>query len=90
MVQAAGDGAEAMAATARFEQEVVLLDVQLPGEDGIAVAERVALQLPAPPVVVLVSGREARTYGVRLAERRFVAKADLNGAVLRALVACDG
>jgi CheY-like chemotaxis protein len=89
VVGEAGDGDEALAATARLEPLVVLLDVQLPGEDGIAVAGRMA-GLSSPPIVVLVSGRDARTYGDRLAGARFLTKRDLTGAALKALIACDG
>ena len=85
----AGDGAEAVAEALRLRPQVVLLDVQLPGEDGFRVAERLAAA-PGAPAVVLISGRDARTYGARLAGLRFLAKRDLSGAALAALIACAG
>jgi DNA-binding NarL/FixJ family response regulator len=84
----AGDGASALDAVERLRPEVVLLDVQLPGLDGIAVAERLAAR-KEPPAVVLISGRDPRAYGGRLATapaRGFIAKAQLTGAAVTALV----
>jgi DNA-binding NarL/FixJ family response regulator len=89
VVGEARDGDEALAETLRLGPQVVMLDVQLPGEDGITVAARLA-GIGSPPVVVLVSGRDARTYGPRLAGARFLAKRDLTGAALKAVIACDG
>jgi DNA-binding NarL/FixJ family response regulator len=89
VVGAVGDGAEALAAVARLRPAIVLLDVQLPGLDGFAVAERLAAA-DRPPAVVLTSGRPARTYGARIAASRargFIAKGDLTGAALGRLTA---
>jgi DNA-binding NarL/FixJ family response regulator len=64
---------------------VVLLDVQLPDEDGFAVAEALAAH-PAAPAVVLVSSRSRSDYGNRVAEtvaRGFIAKDELSGTALR-------
>lgn len=88
VVGEAGDGAAALAAVERLRPAVVLLDIQLPDIDGFAVAERLAAGAD-PPVVVLISGRDPRAYGQRLAEapaRGFIAKGQLSGAALAALV----
>ena len=85
----AADGGAALAAAARLRPDVVLLDIQLPGLDGFAVAERLAAT-PSPPAVVLISSREALAYGPRLGAapaRGFIAKRELSGATLAALVA---
>jgi DNA-binding NarL/FixJ family response regulator len=66
VVGEARDGAEAIAEAERLRPEIVLLDVQLPGIDGFAVAERLA-SWAHPPAVVLISSRDARSYGPRLA-----------------------
>jgi DNA-binding NarL/FixJ family response regulator len=82
------DGMSAFAAVERLRPEVVLLDIQLPGLDGFAVAERLAA-VPDPPRVVLISSREAAAYGPRLDAARaqgFLAKRELSGASLAALV----
>ena len=62
----AGDGRSAVAAAKRLQPLIVLLDIQLPDEDGFVVADRLASQ-PDPPIVVLVSGRPEDTYTARLA-----------------------
>ena len=84
----AADGDGALAQVARLHPHVVLLDIQLPGADGFAVAERLAAQRD-PPAVVLISSREAAVYGPRLRTapvRGFIAKRRLSGAALAALV----
>ena len=84
----AADGMEAIEAVSMLHPEVVVLDIQLPDMDGLAVAERLA-EAPDPPVVVLVSGREAATYGPRLSQapaRGFISKSELSGKALAALV----
>ena len=84
----AADGNEAVAAVALLRPDVVLLDIQLPGEDGLAVAERIAAT-PNAPAIVLISSRDARAYGPRLAAapaRGFVPKSGLSGDALAALL----
>jgi DNA-binding NarL/FixJ family response regulator len=84
----AADGAEAVAAVAGLRPNIVLLDIQLPGVDGLAVAEQLASG-PDPPAVVLISSRAAVAYGPRLSEtpaRGFIPKSRLSGEALEALV----
>lgn len=63
------DGEAALAAAADTNPDVVLLDVRLPGLDGIAVAELLAWR-KSPPAVVLTSSSDAASYGERLATAR--------------------
>ena len=80
VVGEAADGPAALAACARLEPAVVLVDVQLPGLDGFAVAERLSQQQRAPQVV-LVSSRSAAGYRRRLARapvRGFLTKSELS------------
>ena len=84
----AADGAEAFDAVATLRPEIVLLDIQLPGLDGLAVAQQLATA-PDPPAVVLISSRDATAYGSRLSEtpaRGFIPKSGLSGEALAALV----
>jgi len=90
VVGEAGDGESALAAVARLQPQIVLLDVQLPDMDGFAVAAELAGR-PGGPAVVLVSSRDATVYAARLCESPalgFMAKRDLSGAALAALVGC--
>src|SRR3954447_17109268 len=54
----AGSGADALAATEELHPELVLLDVRMPGMDGIATAGRLCASHPRV-VVVLISIEEA-------------------------------
>jgi DNA-binding NarL/FixJ family response regulator len=88
VVGEAADGDGAIVEAERLRPEVVLLDIQLPGLDGFAVAERLSAW-SEPPRVVLISSREARSYGPRLEAtpaRGFITKRELSGATLSALV----
>ncbi len=88
VVGQAADAGGALAAAERLRPQVVLLDVQLPGLDGFAVAERLSAGT-SPPRVVLISSREAVAYGSRLQNahaRGFITKRELSGAALAALL----
>ncbi len=88
VVGEAGDGPGAILAVAALRPNIVLLDIQLPGPDGFAVAEQLA-RAPDPPMVVLISSRDAATYGCRLdttSARGFLTKSRLSGEALAALV----
>jgi DNA-binding NarL/FixJ family response regulator len=88
VVGEAADGAEAIEAVAALQPAIVLLDIQLRGRDGLAVAEGIA-DGPDPPAVVLISSRNATAYGPRLQQtpaRGFIAKSELSGAALAGLL----
>jgi DNA-binding NarL/FixJ family response regulator len=88
VVGEAATGEEALRAVDALRPGIVLLDVQLPDIDGLAVAEQIAASA-IPPAVVLTSSREAASYGPRLAgacARGFIPKSRLSGAALAALV----
>jgi DNA-binding NarL/FixJ family response regulator len=83
----AADGAEAVEAVAVLRPAIVLLDIQLPDVDGLALAEQLAAA-PDAPAVVLISSRDAATYGPRLQgtpARGFIPKSGLSGQALAAL-----
>jgi DNA-binding NarL/FixJ family response regulator len=82
------DGAAALQAVGELGPDVVLLDVQLPDQNGFEVAERLTAK-ENPPAVVLVSTRDATAYRRRLAEtsaRGFISKGELSGPSLAALL----
>jgi DNA-binding NarL/FixJ family response regulator len=84
----AADGELALRAAAEVDPDIVLLDIQLPGIDGFAVAEQLA-RLPRPPAIVFVSTRDEDAYRERLSEASalgFVNKSDFSGRAVAALV----
>ena len=88
VVAEVADGEAALRAAARFEPQVVVLDVQLPGINGFEVS-RLLLAAPRPPVVVLVSTAEAADYGRRIDESGasgFITKSNLSGDTLHAIL----
>ena len=88
VVGEAADSTQAFAAVAALRPSLVLLDIQMPGPDGLAVAEQL-LAAPDAPAVVLTSSREANDYGPRLARTRargFIIKHELSGERLASLL----
>jgi DNA-binding NarL/FixJ family response regulator len=88
VVGVAVDGPDALIEVERLEPDIVLLDIQLPGLDGFAVADHLAARIPAP-TVVLTSSRDAVTYGgrvVRAPVAGFLPKRELSGASLAGLL----
>jgi DNA-binding NarL/FixJ family response regulator len=84
VVGEAVDGEGALAAVDILRPELVLLDIQLPDVDGIAVARRLA-EAGTDAVIILTSSRSASDYGSRLAHssaRGFIPKAELSGPAL--------
>ncbi|GII77910.1 DNA-binding response regulator [Sphaerisporangium rufum] len=55
VVGEAADGAEAAARAAELTPDVVLMDIQMPGVNGVAATERIAERSPATRVLVLTT-----------------------------------
>ena len=55
VVAQAASGDEAVAMARRYRPDVAVLDLQMPGLDGIAVAEALAIDLPACASLILTS-----------------------------------
>jgi CheY-like chemotaxis protein len=55
VVGEAADGVEALELVDQLEPELLLLDLSMPGMDGIEVLERLA-GVPRPPITVVLSG----------------------------------
>jgi DNA-binding NarL/FixJ family response regulator len=55
VVAEAGDGADAVSAASRCQPDVALLDVRMPGVDGLAAAALIAATPDAPKVVMLTT-----------------------------------
>jgi two-component system response regulator DesR len=55
IVGAVGRGDEAVAAAQRLRPDVALVDIELPGLDGLSVAESLATELPSCRVVIVTT-----------------------------------
>jgi DNA-binding NarL/FixJ family response regulator len=64
VVQEAHDGAAAVQAVQADRPDVVLMDLRMPGVDGLTAIERIN-QLPDPPVVVALTTFDADQYVLR-------------------------
>jgi len=60
----AQDGAEAVEAVLRFGPDVVLMDLRMPGVDGLTAIERISA-LPGPPAVVALTTFDADGHILR-------------------------
>ncbi|WP_410593800.1 response regulator [Amycolatopsis sp. lyj-23] len=64
VVAQAADGAEAVEAVVRHRPRVVLMDLRMPGVDGLTAIARITA-LPDPPAVVALTTFDADTYVIR-------------------------
>src|SRR5207237_1965701 len=58
-VLTAGDGAEALKLTAEHHLDLLLLDIGLPGPDGLAVLQAIRREMEVPVLMISARGREA-------------------------------
>ncbi|HTE63501.1 MAG TPA: response regulator transcription factor [Solirubrobacteraceae bacterium] len=90
VVAEVADGEGVFGAVAEWQPDVVLLDIALPGIDGLEVARRLRSE-PGGPVVVLISTRDT-AYGRRVADglaAGFVPKHELSLAAILAITDGD-
>ena len=88
VVGEAADGARALAETARFQPDVVLLDIGLPDIDGLTLIDSVR-ELARCAVIVAISARPEAEYGGRVARARpdaFLDKRSMAPGVLAAIL----
>jgi DNA-binding response OmpR family regulator len=75
-VRLAADGADALVAVAEQQPDLVVLDIMMPGIDGLEVCRRLRRLLPGLPIVMLTAlGEEAdRVVGLEVGADDYVTK----------------
>lgn len=82
------DGESALALVEELHPDIVLLDIRLPGIDGLEVARRLAKGV-FKPAVVLTSTADASDYGRWLSEAPaagFITKSQLSASTVKDLM----
>jgi DNA-binding NarL/FixJ family response regulator len=89
VVGTAADGDEALAVVARERPEVVLMDLRMPGCDGVEATRRIRAQYPATQVVVLTTyaDDESILQALRAGARGFLTKDAGRSEIARAIEA---
>jgi DNA-binding NarL/FixJ family response regulator len=87
VVGEAASGDEAVRAAARLQPDVVLMDVTMPGTDGIEATKRIVTDSPHVAVVVLTmdGGDESVVRALRAGARGYVLKGAQRAELLRAV-----
>jgi DNA-binding NarL/FixJ family response regulator len=84
------DGERALSAFLRLVPEVVVMDLSMPGEDGLRVMQRIHAHSPDTRVLVLTSSTDAKTVtrALRSGANGYVLKHSDPADVLQAVRAC--
>lgn len=87
IVGEAGNGAEAIKQTKEQQPDIVLVDMQMPGMDGLALTENLKKESPAAKVLVLSvsSARDAVLRIIRAGARGYVLKDAPTDELVRAI-----
>ena len=83
----AGNGEEAVAMARELQPDLVLMDVQMPGIDGLEATRQIGALDPAPPVVVMSTHESGDYQSTALAAGAlaFVPKSEFGMDVLEEL-----
>ncbi|HSV85954.1 MAG TPA: response regulator transcription factor, partial [Levilinea sp.] len=76
LVGEAADGAEALRLAAELQPDVILMDLRMPGMDGLAAIERLQVEQPDIAVVILTTYNEDELLlrGLRAGARGYLLK----------------
>src|SRR6201999_1300546 len=76
-IRTARNGNEALELVRAFDPQVVTLDIQMPGMDGLACLSQIMIEAPRPVVMIsalTAEGAEATLQAIELGATDFIAK----------------
>ena len=87
VVGEAGNGLEAVSMARKLEPDVVLMDIEMPGIDGIAATSTLRASSPCPAVVMLTlyDSQDMRQRALDAGANAFVGKQDVCEALMGAI-----
>ncbi len=87
LVGEAADGAEALRLCAELKPDVVLMDLRMPGMDGLTALERLQVEMPEIAVVILTTFNEDELMlrGLRLGAKGYLLKDTSREALFNAI-----
>ena len=89
VVGEAGTAADALRAVERLQPDIVLMDIRMPGEDGIAATHQIRERFPQTQVIMLTSfaDDDLLVRAIRVGAAGYVLKQVGNAELLRAIAA---
>lgn len=92
VVGEAADGASAVTLARDLSADIILMDVEMPGMDGISATEQVRREMPNCSVVMLTIHDDAKTRAraETAGAAAFVCKAEIDGTLMDAIQTAAG
>ena len=86
----AGSGEEALKRLGSHPVDLVLMDIGLPGQNGLEVTKRIKADYPGPPIAILTSydSLEYREAAIRCGASCFISKNSFKWEEILTLVGC--
>ena len=85
VVGVAGDASEAVEMARSCRPDVVLMDIGLPGRDGVAATEEIMAEAPTRVIMVTAYGDERVDRALKAGARKVLTKPILGGQLTRAI-----
>ena len=88
VIHEAAEGNEALQQVVTFRPELILMDIRLPGENGLQLTKRIKTSHPDTRVVILTSydSLEYREAAIRCGANCFISKDSMNWQQIETLV----